>query len=49
MRVCCDKTPSFKVTYNGGSAGNDVILVCTDHIAKHPFNKQVISMEAIEK
>ncbi len=48
MRVCCDKSPRFKVTYNGGGADNDVIFVCDNHITKHPFNKAMISMEVIE-
>ena len=48
MRMCCDKSPSFKVTYDGGSAGNDVILVCINHITKHPFNKKIVSTEVIE-
>ena len=46
-RVCCDNEPGFKVTYDGGSMGNDVILVCNDHIAKHPFDKKIISKEVI--
>lgn len=48
MRVCCDRQPRFKVTYDGGSAGNDVIFVCDNHITKHPFNKKIVSTEAIE-
>ena len=47
MRVCCDKIPNFKITYNGGSAGNDIILICNNHITKHPFNKMIISTEVI--
>ena len=48
IRVCCDKSPRFKVTYNGGDAGNDIIFVCDNHITKHPFNKEMILMEVIE-
>jgi len=47
LRVCCDSTPKFKVTYDGGPAGNDVILICSSHIAKHPFDKRIISREDI--
>ena len=48
MRVCCNESPSFKVTYDGGSSGNDIILVCNSHITKHPFNKRIISTDIIE-
>lgn len=48
MRVCCDKSPSFKVIYDGGSVGNDTIFVCSAHITEHPFNKMIISTEVIE-
>ena len=48
MRVCCNESSSFKVTYDGGSSGNDVILVCNNHITKHPFNKRIVSTEMIE-
>jgi|APSaa5957512535_1039671.scaffolds.fasta_scaffold53813_2 hypothetical protein len=47
MRVCCDHNPGFKVVYDGGSMGNDVILVCNEHIIAHPFNKMIISTEVI--
>ena len=47
-RVCCDEKSIFKVIYDGGSMGNDTILVCNIHITKHPFNKRIISTEVIE-
>ena len=48
MRVCCKDRSEFKVTYDGGSMGNDTILVCKTHILKHPFDKRIISKEEIE-
>ena len=47
-RVCCDEESSFKVTYDGGSMGNDIILVCNLHILRHPYDKRIISKEKIE-
>jgi len=48
MRVCCDEKSSFKVTYDGGSMGNDTILVCNGHINQHPYNKRILASEKIE-
>ncbi|MBL7002369.1 MAG: hypothetical protein ISR80_06415 [Nitrosopumilus sp.] len=48
MRVCCNDKSEFKVTYDGGSMGNDTVLVCKTHIIKHPFDKRIISKEEIE-
>lgn len=48
MRVCCDTQSIFKVTYDGGSMGNDVILVCNNHISKHPFDKKIIKKEVLD-
>ncbi len=46
-RYCCEKEPSFKILYNGGSMGNDEIFVCKEHLNKHPFDKQIISKEGV--
>lgn len=48
MRVCCDEKSVFQVVYDGGSMGNDTILVCSKHIIQFPFNKRIISSEVIE-
>jgi len=49
MRACCNNSLRFKVTYDGGSMGNDTILVCDKHITKYPFNKMILSTEIITK
>ena len=48
MRECCGSKSVFKVTYDGGSLENDIILVCDLHISKHPYNKRIIKTELIE-
>ncbi len=47
-RVCCSELSKFKVVYDGGSCGNDIILICKNHINKHPFDKRIISIGIIE-
>ncbi|CUR51805.1 protein of unknown function [Nitrosotalea devaniterrae] len=49
-RMCRDTNPKkYLVTYDGGVMGNDVILVCEEHITKHPFNEKILSKEIIEQ
>ncbi len=48
MRVCCDNPSMFEVEYDGGSAGNDTMLICKDCITKHPFNKRILSTEIVQ-
>jgi hypothetical protein len=47
MRTCCSGKSIYEVVYDGGSMGNDTILVCNTHILKHPFDKRIISKEEI--
>jgi hypothetical protein len=47
MRVCCKEKSVYEIIYDGGSMGNDTILVCKTHITQHPFDKRIISKEEI--
>lgn len=48
-RFCCDRTPVWKITYAGGSMGNDEIFVCLEHATKHPFDKRILKQEPLIK
>jgi len=48
VRVCCDEKSIYKVTYDGGSLENDIILICKRHITTNPFNKKIITTELIK-
>lgn len=49
VRVCCDGKSVYKVVYDGGSVGNDTILICDHHITVFPFNLKILTCEAIER
>lgn len=40
-RHCCTNEPTDIVTYEGGGMEDDIVLVCSSCIDKHPWNKAI--------
>ena len=46
---CSDQEPKkYKVTFDGGSAGNDTWLLCSKHFNEPRFQKFILKIEELQ-
>jgi len=46
---CCKNQSKFRVLYNGNPRRNYVVFVCEIHYKTHPFNQNILKVEAVNK
>jgi len=44
---CCENKPTKSVLYDGSPRENFIMLVCSKHVRKSPFNQHVIKVEKL--
>lgn len=44
---CCENEPSKSILYDGSPRENFIMLVCSKHVSKKPFNQHVIKITNI--
>jgi len=44
---CCKGKPTKSILYDGSPRDNFIMLVCSKHVRKSPFNQHVIKVEKL--